>query len=92
MKQFASQILDPQLDKSIGLYRMGNHRARMGVMTGLPSIYLKNSVELKIFIKTKNNIYVVMRQSDWQNELSKLQMTITATDTGGGFLVRIKQK
>ena len=54
----------------------------MGVMTGLPSIYLKSPEELELFIKSKNNAYVVMRQSDLKNEFYNLPMTITATDTG----------
>ena len=82
MKKFANHILtDPQLEKRIGLYRLGNHRARMGVMTGLPSIYLKSPEELELFIKSGNNIYVVMRQSDLKSEFHNLPMTITATDT-----------
>ena len=82
MKKFANHILtDPQLEKRIGLYRLGNHRARMGVMTGLPSIYLKSPEELELFIKSRNNVYIVMRQSDWKNFSYNLPMTITATDT-----------
>jgi hypothetical protein len=37
----------------------------MGVMTGLPSIYLNSPEELELFIKSGNNIYIIMRQSDW---------------------------
>jgi hypothetical protein len=83
MKKFANQILaDSQVEKRIGLYQLGNHRARMGVMTGLPSIYLNNPEDLKLFIETQNNVYIVMRQSDWQSEFRNLPITITATDTG----------
>jgi len=93
MKKFANVIsTDPQLDKRIGLYRLGNHRARMGVMTGLPSIYLNNAEELKLFIEDKNNVYIVMRQSDWESDLSKLPMNITATDTGWKKLQLSKAK
>jgi predicted glycosyltransferase len=85
MKKFANQILaDSQVEKRIGLYQLGNHRARMGVMTGLPSIYLNNPEDLKLFIETQNNVYIVMRQSDWQSEFRNLPTTITATDTGWG--------
>ena len=83
MKIFANQILtDPEAKKRIGLYQLGNHRARMGVITGLPSIYLNNPKDLKLFIKSGKNVYVVMRQSDWQNEFSSLPMTTQATDIG----------
>jgi len=82
MKKFANHILtDPQHEKRVGLYRLGNHRARMGVMTGLPSIYLKSPEELELFIKSGNNVYIVMRQSDLKREFHTLPMTITATDT-----------
>ena len=53
----------------------------MGVMTGLPSIYLNNAEELKLFIEAENNVYVVMRQSDLKSEFHDLPMTIIATDT-----------
>ena len=82
MKKFANHILtDPQLEKRIGLYRLGNHRARMGVMTSLPSVYLKSPEELKLFIKSEKNIYVIMRQSDLKNEFHDLPLTITEIDT-----------
>ena len=85
MKKFANHILtDPQLEKRIGLYRLGSHRARMGVMTGLPSVSLKSPEELKLFIKSKKNIYVIMRQSDLKNEFHNLPLTITAIDTAWG--------
>ena len=83
MKTFANHILaDPQVNKQIGLYQLGNHRARMGVLTGLPSIYLNNPEELKQFIQSGKNIYVVMRQSDWKNKFSNLPMSTQATDAG----------
>ena len=53
MKLFANQILsDPQSNKHIGLYQLGNNRARIGVLTTLPAIYLNNPKELKLFIKS----------------------------------------
>jgi 4-amino-4-deoxy-L-arabinose transferase-like glycosyltransferase len=83
MKEFANQILtNPQFGKRIGLYRLGSHRARIGVMTGLPSIYLNNPEELKLFIKSGKNFYIIMRQSDWKSEFYNLPMTVAATDTG----------
>jgi 4-amino-4-deoxy-L-arabinose transferase-like glycosyltransferase len=83
MKEFANHILaDPQPGIHIGLYRVGSHRARMGVMTGLPSIYLNNPEDLNFFIKSENNVYIIMRQSDWKREFYNLPLTITAMDTG----------
>ena len=83
MKSFANQILaDPQPNKRIGLYQLGNHRARMGVLTGLPSIYLNNQEELEQFIQSGENIYIVMRNLDWEQKFLNLPMTTEATDTG----------
>ena len=83
MKKFANHILTtPQPGKRIGLYRLGNHRARMGVMTGLPSIYLNNSEELQLFIKDESNLYVVMRRFDLERDFHTLTMDIIAMDTG----------
>ena len=83
MKAFANHILaDSQANKQIGLYQLGNHRARMGVLTGLPSIYLNTPEELKQFIQSRENVYIVMRQSEWENKFSDLPVTVKATDTG----------
>ena len=83
MKKFANQILaDPQINKSIGLYQLGNHRARIGVLTGLPSIYLNNPTELKSFLKLKENPYIIMRQSDWQQKFFDLPVNARSTDAG----------
>ncbi|MCH8156204.1 MAG: glycosyltransferase family 39 protein [Nitrospinae bacterium] len=83
MKAFAEEILSaPQTEKRIGLYQLGNHRARMGVLTGLPSIYLNNPEELKQFVQSEGKIFVVMRESDWREEFSDLSLTLQATDSG----------
>lgn len=82
MKSFAKQILaDPRANIRVGLYQLGNHRARMGVITGLPSINLSNPEELKQFIQSGQNIYMVMRQSDWDNKFRNTGMTVLATDS-----------
>ena len=83
MKAFANKILaDPQVNKRIGLYQLGNQRARMGVLTGLPSLYLNNPEEVKQFVQSAKNVYIVMRLSDWENEFSHLPLTPRGTDAG----------
>ena len=82
MKAFANEILaDPQPNKKIGLYQLGNHRARMGVLTGLPSFYINNPIELKQFVQSEKNFYVVMRQSEWKIKFFDLPLIIKAKDT-----------
>jgi 4-amino-4-deoxy-L-arabinose transferase-like glycosyltransferase len=82
MKKFAEEILaDPHPEKRIGLYRLGNHRARMGVLTGLPSLYLNNAEELKKFIQSEKKVFVVMREPDWKKEFSNLPLAFQAIDT-----------
>ena len=83
MKVFANKISsDSQSNKHIGLYELGNHRARIGVMTGLPAILLKNPDELKQFIKSKENVYVVMRQTEWEKNFFELRAKVLAVDSG----------
>ena len=53
----------------------------MGVLTGLPSINLNNPEELKQFTQPGQDIYVVMRQSDWNNKFRSTLMTVLATDS-----------
>ena len=83
MKLFSDKILsDPQNNKNIGIYQLGNHRARIGVMTGLPAIHLKNPTELKLFIKSKNIAYIVMRKTEWEKNFHNLPVTTQTTATG----------
>tara|TARA_B100000315_G_scaffold202678_1_gene195448 strand:- start:419 stop:1657 length:1239 start_codon:yes stop_codon:yes gene_type:complete len=83
MKVFAEKILtDPRPEKQIGLYRLGNHRARMGVLTGLPSLYLNNAEELEQFIQSEKKVFVIMRESDWKEEFSNLPLILQSIDTG----------
>ena len=81
MKAFANQILaDPKTNKQIGLYQLGNHRARMGVLTGLPSFDLNDPERLKQFIQSGENIYIVMRQFEWETEFHDLPLTLKIKD------------
>ncbi len=83
MKAFAMQILaEPQANKRIGLYQLGNHRARMGVLTGISSLNLNSPEAVEQFIQSGKNNYLVMRQSDWQSEFSDLQLVLQSTDSG----------
>ena len=83
MKLFANQIIsDPQSNKHIGLYQLGNNRARMGVLTGLPAIYLNNQKELKLFIKSNEIVYIVMRQTEWKENFHNLPLRAQAVDSG----------
>ena len=83
MKLFSDKILsDPQNNKHIGIYQLGSHRARIGVMTGLPAIHLKNPTELKLFIKSKNIAYIVMRETEWGKNFYNLPVTTQAIETG----------
>ena len=71
MKTFAEKILtDPQVNKKVGLYQSGSHRARMGVLTGLPSINLNNEEELLKFIQNEKSVYIVISESKWKNNFS----------------------
>ena len=53
----------------------------MGVMTGLPSIYLNNPEELQLFIEAGSNVYVVMRRFDLERDFHTLPMDIITMDT-----------
>jgi hypothetical protein len=83
MKVFANKISsDSQSNKHIGLYQLGNHRARIGVMTGLPAILLKNPDELKQFMESKESVYIVMRQAEWKKKFFELRAKVLAVDSG----------
>ena len=83
MKIFAKHILaDSKMNNQIGLYQLGNHRARLGVLTGLPSFHFNHPEDLEKFIKSTDNSFIIMRQSRWKDEFLNFPLTLQATDSG----------
>jgi hypothetical protein len=85
MKKFANYINQENFKGPIAVYKLGNNRARLGVLTGRPVAMLHYKTEIRKFLETNQKIYLVIKKSDWEKEISNSEMKILDTDQ-----VRIK--
>ncbi len=82
MKKFAGAIQKTsQGSERIGVYRMGSHQARIGVLTGHPAKYIFTPEDLNRFLDTEETVYVVMRDADWQGQFSGLPLELQSSDS-----------
>ena len=56
MKKFAEHINQEKIKGPIAIYKLGNHRARLGVLTGREVITLHSLQQAKNFLKTNPDI------------------------------------
>ena len=87
MKKFAEHINQQKIRGPIAIYKLGNHRARLGVLTGRTVITLHSLQQAKNFLRTNQKKYLVIKKTDWENEFSNLEMEIIKTDQ-----IRIKTR
>ena len=80
MKLFSERILTEKFSGSIAIYRLGNQRARLGVLTGQKVIKLYTSEHFKSFLKTNEQVRVVMKEEDLKREFSDMPLKIVAED------------
>jgi len=87
MKKFAEHINQEKIKGPIAIYKLGNHRARLGVLTGRTVITLHSLQQAKNFLRTNQKKYLVIKKTDWENEFSNPEMKIIKTDQ-----IRIKTR
>ncbi|MFQ5449549.1 MAG: ArnT family glycosyltransferase [Nitrospinaceae bacterium] len=81
MKKFAEKIrLSGTGEERIGVYRLGSHQARLGVLTGQMSKYIFTPQGLKKFLDTDQKVFVVLSESDWRNNFRGLPLIPLVTD------------
>jgi len=80
MKKFAEHINQEKIRGPIAIYKLGNHRARLGVLTGRTVITLHSLQQTKNFLRTNQKKYLVIKKTDWENEFSNPEMEIIKTD------------
>ena len=83
MKKFANYIKQENFKGPIAVYKLGNNRARLGVLTGRPVAMLHSQIEINEFLKTNQKVYLIVKKSDWEKEISNLEIKILATDKIG---------
>jgi len=87
MKKFAEHINQKNIRGPIAIYRLGNHRARLGVLTGRTVVKLHSLQEVEKFLRTNQKKYLVIKKTDWENKFLNQKMEIIRTDQ-----IRIKTK
>ncbi len=80
MKKFANYINRENLKGPIGVYKLGNNRARLGVLTGRRVVGFNSYNEIVEFLNNNQKISLVVKKSDLKKEISKLKMKILETD------------
>jgi len=80
MKKFANQIHLEKFKGPIGVYQLGSHRARLGILTGRTVVTLHSPEEVGSFLETRKKIYMVIKESDWEKYFSKSELNIINKD------------
>jgi len=80
MKKFAEHINQENIREPIAIYKLGNHRARLGVLTGRTVVTLHSLQEAEKFLRTNQKKYLVIKKTDWENKFLNQKMEIIKTD------------
>jgi 4-amino-4-deoxy-L-arabinose transferase-like glycosyltransferase len=83
MKQFAGHINQEKFKGPIAVYKLGSHRARLGILTGRMVVKLHTPEEMEAFLQTNQKVYLVIKESDWEKDFSKTDMKIIEKDQIG---------
>lgn len=80
MKKFADYIKQENFKGPIGIYELGSHRARLGILTGRTVITLHSPADVEKFMGRAQKTYLVIKESDWKKEFSIPGTEIVHTD------------
>lgn len=83
MKKFAAHINQENFKGPIAVYKLGSNRARLGILTGRRVVKLRSPEEVEGFFQTRQKIYLVIKESDWEKDFSILDMKIIKKDQMG---------
>ncbi|MBC8284535.1 MAG: glycosyltransferase family 39 protein [Nitrospinae bacterium] len=83
MKKFANHINLEKFNGPIGVYQLGSHRARLGVLTGRTVVMLQSPDEVESFLREKQKIYLIIKESDWRKDFSIPGVKIVKSDQVG---------
>ena len=83
MKKFANYINRENIKGPIGIYKLGNNRARLGVLTGRRVVEFHSYDEIVEFLNKKQKVFLVIKKSDWEKEISNIEMKILEKDQIG---------
>ena len=80
MRLFSEKILDDKFSGPTAVYRLGNQRAKLGVLTGNKVFGFYHPSQIKEFVATDDQVLVVMREKDFKESFSDAPLKIVAED------------
>jgi hypothetical protein len=80
MRLFSEKILGDKFSGSTAVYRLGNQRAKLGVLTGNKVLGFYQPSQIKQFIATDDQVLVVMREKDFKESFSDTPLKVVAED------------
>ena len=83
MKKFANHINEKIIKGPIAIYKLGSHRARLGVLTGRTVTNLGSPRELEEFMRANQEAYLVIKKVDLEKKFPHLKMKIILVDQIG---------
>lgn len=83
MKKFANHINQEKFNGPISVYKLGSHRAHLGVLTGRMVVTLHSPYEMEEFLRTNQKVYLVIKESDWKKEFYTTDLEIISEDQIG---------
>ena len=83
MKKFANHINQEKFNGPIAVYKLGSHRARLGILTGRMVVTLHSPYEMEEFLRTNQKVYLVIKESDWKKEFYATDLEIISKDQIG---------
>jgi 4-amino-4-deoxy-L-arabinose transferase-like glycosyltransferase len=83
MKNFANHINQEKFKGPIAVYKLGSHRARLGILTGRMVVTLHSPYEMEEYLSTNQKVYLVIKESDWKKEFYAKNLEIISKDQIG---------
>ena len=80
MKLFSEKILADKFSGSTGVYRLGNQRAKLGVLTGRKVFGFSNPSQIQQFMNTDEQVLIVMREKNLQESFSTVPFKVVLED------------
>jgi hypothetical protein len=80
MKLFSEKILADKFSGSTGVYRLGNQRAKLGVLTGLKVFGFSHPSQIQEFMDTDEQVLIVIREKDLQEIFPSVLPKVVAED------------
>ena len=80
MKLFSEKILSDRIAGPIAVYRLGNQRAKLGVLTGQKVFGISQPSQIQEFIDTDEQVLLVMREKDLRENFSEAPLEVLAED------------